>query len=216
MHGAPRPRHRLHPVGHAFPRVFVMEHEHAGAGRRRGASGTDGTGGIDGRHQHVGLASELLAHDLAQPRRDHDLPERQSIGFVDVRPGGRGRGSRSAGRGRTSCRTTRRRSPPRAPIARPSWPAARRPRGAARVPAPDPAERAVSEPMKVDVEPRALRHTRAPRCRWGPGSPRRDRSGRAGRRRSGSRARPRRPSRAAEDGDAQRAQIAIETWPVRR
>src|SRR5712691_1861498 len=76
------PCDRLEAVGDPLPRVLVVEQEHAGP-----------RGGdvdrcrmeeveVDRRHEHLGGAAEPLAHEIAEPRRDDDFPERQPIGRV--------------------------------------------------------------------------------------------------------------------------------------
>ena len=74
-------RDGLEPVGHPLPGVLVVQHQHA-----RGVRHAHGRKQlrIDGRHESLGRLPELVAHDVREPGRDDDLPEREPVGSVDL------------------------------------------------------------------------------------------------------------------------------------
>ncbi len=76
-------RHGLEPVGRPLPGVIVVQHQDARA--RRGDRDRNGVKQrrIDRGDQNLRLAGEALAHDVTEPRGDHDLLERQAVRRVD-------------------------------------------------------------------------------------------------------------------------------------
>ena len=78
-------RDRLEAIGGPLPRVRMVEHQHARPRcLDRDRNGTE-QGEVDRGHENLGLAVEPLAHDVAEPRGDDDLPERQPVRRVHGR-----------------------------------------------------------------------------------------------------------------------------------